>query len=150
MPSGGHARSGPAPDPNSARSERRGKDGWTDLPAKREGRAPVWPLEGLKPSEKKLWALLWKKPQAVAWEKQGLQFQVAAYVRAFLESTAAGAPASLKTAVLRMEDTLGLSTVGMNALRWRVKPDEVAAARAASSAPVDRPVAVRRLRAASE
>lgn len=150
MPSGGHARSGPAADPRSARSERRGEI-WTDLPAKRSGRVPTWPLELKTAPENKLWRKLWAKPQAVMWERQGLEWQVANYVRSFLEATEHGAPASLKTAVLRMEDTLGLSTVGLAALRWRITADEVAAARtAAAPAPVDdRPAPVRRLRAAA-
>jgi len=60
------------------------------------------------------------------WDQLGLEFQVAAYVRAFIESVEAKASAGLKTAVLRMEAELGLSTVGMNALRWKFAIDEVA------------------------
>lgn len=151
MPSGGHARSGPAPDPNSARSELRGKrDGWTDLPAKVRTKAPAFPLEGMSPGESTLWTVLWKRPQAAMWRKQSLEWQVAAYVRSFLESTEPGAPASLKTAVLRQEDTLGLSTVGLNMLRWRITEDELPARRArrVPSVEAEASVPVRRLRAA--
>jgi hypothetical protein len=84
------------------------------------------------------------------WERQGLDFQVAMYVRTFLEAAEMGAPASLKTAVLRMEDTLGLSTVGLAALRWRIPVDEVGQARTAVAVAVaDRPAPVRRLRVAA-
>jgi hypothetical protein len=152
VPSGGaRARSGPAANPNSARSEKRA-DGWTDLPAKGRGdrRAPNFPLGSPSKAESGLWTVLWKKPQATMWERLGLTFQVAAYARAFLESTVAGAPASLKVSVLRMEDGLGLSIVGLNALRWRIAEDEVAAARAAHApvVPVEKPAPVRRLRSA--
>jgi hypothetical protein len=146
MPSGGHARSGPAPDPRSARSEKR-SDGWTDLPAKYAGRIPKFPLEAKSTAEDALWKVVWRKPQAAMWARQGLVWQVAAYVRSFLESTEAGAPASLKTAVLRQEDTLGISTVGLNALRWRIPADEVGVARAAQVVPAEPAAApVRRLR----
>lgn len=149
---GARSRSGPPADPMSARSDRKA-DGWTTLPAKRTGRAPEWPLEREYAPEEALWKALWRKPQAVMWKKRGLEWQVAAYVRAFLESTEPGAPASLKTSVLRMEDGLGLSEVGLISLRWRIAEDEVAARRAAPARAVEAaPEApVRRLRrAASE
>lgn len=151
MPSGGaRARSGPPADPNSARSERRA-DGWTTLPAEGyQGRVPTFPLEEPLASEKKLWRLLWRKPQAIMWQRNGLTFQVAAYVRAFLEANQRSAPASLKTAVLRMEDTLGISTVGLNALRWRIAADELASKRTEPAAEAEeRPAPVRRLRQAA-
>lgn len=155
MPSGGHARSGPKPDPNSGRSDSGrnalglARDGWVELPAKPAStRAPKWPLTLLSPEEKKLWAALWRKPQTTMWRKLGQEFQVAAYARAFLEATEFGAPASLKTAVLRMEDTLGLSTVGMMALRWRITTDDLTARRVETPTVEERPAPVRRLRAA--
>lgn len=150
MPSGGHARSGPAAQPGSARTESRKLD-WTTLPLEGRGstkRAPDFPLGGKSKQESALWTVLWRKPQAVMWERLGLTFQVAAYARAFLESTEPGAPASLKVSVLRMEDTLGLSISGLNALRWRFAEDEVLGHRSARES--DRPEAsapVRRLRA---
>lgn len=88
------------------------------------------------------------------WARQGLEWQVALYVRSFLEAAEHGAPASLKTSVLRMEDTLGLSTVGLAALRWRIPADQVAAARTARAEPEVPAEAkappVRRLRAVNE
>lgn len=113
----------------------------------------MWPLDGKTPGEVKLWRALWRKPQAEVWAELGLTYQVAHYCRTYLAATEPGAPASLTTAVLRQEDTLGLSTVGLAALRWRIPRDEVGAARSArAAAPVDedRPAPVRRLRAASE
>ena len=47
-------------------------------------------------------------------------------MRAFLESVEPEASAGLKTAVLRMSAELGLSTVGMGQLRWKIAVDEVA------------------------
>jgi len=143
MPSGGaRARSGPAPDPNSYRSLN--KD-WTDLPADGyTGEVPVFPLpravqfmtyfeDGKKVTEADpdeteavwdveldLWEELWKKPQAAAWASLGLKMQVAAYVRAFLESIKADAVSATKTTVLRMETELGLSVSGMRQNGWRI------------------------------
>lgn len=147
MVSGGpRARSGPAPDPDSYRSLNRE---WVDLPSRGfAGPVPDFPLpraiqfmeyfeDGKKVSEKdddatdevwdvelELWAELWRKPQAAAWDSLGLKFQVAAYVRAFLESVKADAVSGLKTAVLRMETELGLSVAGMRQNGWRIADDK--------------------------
>jgi hypothetical protein len=66
------------------------------------------------------------------WAQLQLEFEVAAYVRAFLESVEPEASAGLKTAVLRMSAELGLSTVGMGQLRWKFSVDEVAEQRGKS------------------
>lgn len=149
MTSGGaRARSGPAPDPDSYRSQNRD---WIDLPAGGfAGDVPEFPLpraiqfdtvfengkkvttpdaeatDDIWNAELELWADLWKKPQAAAWLALGLKFQVAAYARAFLESVQAEASAGLKTAVLRMENELGISIAGMKQNLWRLG-DEVGA-----------------------
>lgn len=128
MVSGGaRARSGPAPDPNALRRDRKDDKGWIKLPAEGfQGEVPSWPFEEASYSEQDLWARLWAKPQAFMWDQLQLEFEVAAYVRAFIESVEPGASAGLKTAVLRMSAELGLSTVGMGQLRWKVATDEVA------------------------
>lgn len=128
MASGGaRARSGPAPDPNALRRDRKDDKAWVTLPAEGfQGDLPEFPLEGFTPAEGALWARLWSKPQAFMWDQLQLEFEVAAYVRAFLESVEPEASAGLKTAVLRMSAELGLSTVGMGQLRWKIATDEVA------------------------
>ena len=119
MASGGaRARSGPAPDPDSYRSQSRD---WIDLPVEGfRGDVPEFPLADALGVEVELWGELWRKPQAHAWAALGLKYQVAAYVRAFLESVEAGAVSGLKTAVLRMEAELGLSIAGMKQNLWRI------------------------------
>lgn len=127
MPSGGHANSGPAPDPNALRRNRGDDAGWTVLPVEGfAGKVPDFPLSDALSVELELWAELWQKPQAVMWAKLDMRYQIAAYVRAFLESIEAGASAGLKTAVLRMEAELGLSLPGMHSLRWKFSEDELA------------------------
>lgn len=126
VPSGGaRARSGPAPDPGAVRRDRPAYDDsaeWTDLPA--DGRtkpAPEWPL-AVEPSawEQQFWEQLWRQPQAVEWERQERYKTVATYVRRMSEAGAPGASASLTNVVLRMEDALGLTVLGMRANRWRI------------------------------
>lgn len=128
MTSGGaRARSGPAPDPNALRRDRKDDAAWVSLPVEGfAGEVPAFPLADALVSETALWVELWAKPQAVMWDRLGLKWQVAAYVRAFIESVQEKATSGLKTAVLRMEAELGLSTVGMGQLRWKIAADEVA------------------------
>lgn len=128
MASGGaRARSGPPADPNALRRDRKDDKAWVALPAEGfQGDLPEFPLASFLPSEWELWKRLWRKPQAFMWAQLQLEFEVAAYVRAFLESVEPEASAGLKTAVLRMSAELGLSTVGMGQLRWKISVDEVA------------------------
>ena len=137
MPSGGaRARSGPAPDPNALRRARKDDAGWTTLPAGGfTGEVPVYPLIDESGAELTYWAELWRKPQAVMWARLGMERQVAAYVRAYCESTLPEASAGLKTAVLRMEGELGISLPGIHSLRWKFADDELAARREEVSAP---------------
>lgn len=121
---------GPAPDPNALRRDRPSDAaGWTSLPAVFTGEVPEWPLTAgtgeLDAAEGVLWRELWRKPQAAMWSSLGLRHQVAAYVRAFVSSTDGDAGPSVMTAVLRMEDGLGISPKGLNTLRWRIVADEV-------------------------
>ena len=83
MTSGGaRARSGPAPDPLAlARNRPSDQVTWTHLPASREGDPPVWPLTRTTARERALWAREWKRPQAVMWERNGWESEVALYVR---------------------------------------------------------------------
>jgi hypothetical protein len=143
MPSGGaRPRSGPEADPNALRRFRKDdQKTWTDLdPAGYKGPVPPYPFdpsagsEFAHPSdslnaELEMWAGLWVKPQAAMWAKLGMENGLAMYVRSFLEASKPGAPSSMRTAVLRMEAELGVSIVGMRGLRWRLKSDDLAAAR---------------------
>ena len=157
MASGGaRARSGPAPSPSALRRDRKDDADWVTLPAEGfAGEVPGFPLEAipvydiywedkqrvkefdqkateaLHEREIALWDDLWSKPQAFMWAKLGLKYEVAAYVRAFLESTSADSNSGLKTAVLRMAAEIGLSLPGMHSMRWKFSVDELEAKRAA-------------------
>lgn len=152
MGSGGaRARSGPAPDPNALRRERDAGE-WTLLPATgRPGDPPDWPLLEQSGREAELWAILWVKPQALMWERLGLEFEVGLYVRRLAEAEQAEARVNLSTLVRQMSDSLGLTTPGLRANRWKIEaPKPTGVERAARQAavsmePSSRPSARERL-----
>lgn len=136
MGSGGaRTRSGPPPDPNALRRDRKSDGEWTTLPAEgRAGDPPVWPLvEHDDPvwsaREGELWRSLWAKPQAVQWEALGQDLEVALYVRRLVEAERPGAAVTLATLAKQQADALGLSIPGMRSHRWRIATDQVAARR---------------------
>ncbi|MET8404455.1 hypothetical protein [Streptomyces sp900116325] len=146
---GARARSGPAPDPTALRRERDAGE-WTILPAEgRQGATPDWPLTEQTDREDNLWVDLWTKPQALMWERYGQEIEVALYVRRLAEAEKADAGVNLGTLVRQMSDSLGLTTPGMRANRWRVDRSEDAAEQAgpASTAKVAPNSARARLRA---
>ena len=138
MPKGGaRTRSGPAPDPNALRRERDG-DQWRELPAEgRQGDAPGWPFPDVTDAEQALWSELWGLPQAVVWEEQRQELQVALYCRRFVEASQQKAAVSLSTLVKQLAEDLGLSLSGMARNQWRIgsggKPKAKPAARRSSS-----------------
>lgn len=159
MPSGGsRARSGPAPDPTALRRDRKDDAEWVSLPAEGyTGPVPEFPLERIPcfdiywedkqrvkifdedataarhDRELVLWEKLWAKPQASMWAKLGLEYEVAAYVRAYIESTGEDSNSGLKTAALRMAAEIGLSLPGMHSLRWKFAADELGERREAAA-----------------
>lgn len=121
---GARARSGPAPDPNALRRDRDAGE-WTVLPADgRLGAMPDWPLMDESVREAELWADLWRKPQAIMWERFGQDVEVALYVRRLTEAELMDSRVNLSTLVRQMADSLGLTTPGMRANRWRITADE--------------------------
>jgi hypothetical protein len=132
MPRGGHAASGPAPDPNALRRDRPGDAAtWTTLPAEgRQGPAPEWPLIEADGREWELWAELWSMPQAIMWERLGQRYEVALYVRMLARAEQPKSSIELQKVVRQYLDSLGLSTQGMLRHRWRLSANEVAEKRA--------------------
>lgn len=117
---GARARSGPAPDPTAFRRERDAGD-WTILPAEgRQGATPEWPLTDQTFRENELWQKLWLRPQALMWERYGQDTEVALYVRRLTEAEMMNTPVNLTTLVRQMADSLGLTSPGMRANRWRI------------------------------
>lgn len=138
MPSGGaRATSGPPPDPGALSRGRRGDiAGWTTLPAEgRSGRPPRWPLAGQSDREKVLWRELWKRPQAVMWERLDQRYEVALFARNLERAEQVNASVELQKVVRQYLDSLGLSVAGMLRNRWRLaEPVTAAPAQAATPA----------------
>lgn len=126
---GGHAASGPAPDPNALRRNRTNDAGWTDLPAAgREGDPPPWPLPEASAREADLWRTFWAKPQAVQWERLGMDVEVALYVRRLAEAELPGSSVALGTLVKQLAEQLGLTIPGLRMHRWKIVGQSTAAA----------------------
>lgn len=149
MPSGGaRARSGPAPDPNALRRDRKDDAGWTVLPAEgRTGKAPVFPLIDPSQRELDLWVELWKKPVALLWEKNQQELAVAFHVRTMVEAERADAQANLRTLVRQQAGELLLTIPAMYSARVRIADDEVASKRTESQPGTTRVSARDRLKA---
>ncbi|MFJ4863410.1 hypothetical protein [Streptomyces sp. NPDC088748] len=123
MPRGGaRAVSGPAPDPNALRRERKtDAAGWRTLPADgRMGDPPAWPLTEATEREQDVWLDLWEKPQAVMWEELGQVLEVALFVRTLAEAERVDARVDIKKMVRGYLDSLGLSVQGMLRNRWKI------------------------------
>lgn len=134
MGKGGHARSGPAPDPNALRRDR-DQGEWTVLPFEgRPGAPPDWPLSEQSDREAELWTALWIKPQGIVWERLGQEHEVALLVRNLAKVEKDDAPINLGTLVRQQMDSLGLTTPGLRSNRWRIARDEVAQKRGDLSA----------------
>jgi hypothetical protein len=150
-------RSGPAPDPTSARSESRGinidltalpSEGFTDA-------APTFPLPptGVKPIDDReaiQWAAAWSTPQAAAWAVQLWRVPIVAeYVRLMVRCEANDAHASVIAQLHRYRDQLGLTPAGLRDNGWRIAPNEVAKRSASRGVDAPAPTHERRLRVAS-
>lgn len=130
---GARARSGPPPDPQALRRDRptdRQGDAtaWLKLPTEgRAGDPPEWPLSRQLKREKALWEREWARPQADAWEKLGLEVEVAIYIRTLVAAEALDATASTRTLLRQQMDSLGLTVPGMARNRWIIESAEAQA-----------------------
>lgn len=125
---GARNRSGPAPDPNSGRSERRGFK-LTALPSEGfRGVVPDFPLPDMTDRESDVWESLWRTPQACAWSMQSWRWlNVADLVRLQVRGEAHDAPVNIATVVRQLRADLGLTPAGLKENGWAIAVDEVAA-----------------------
>lgn len=126
MPKGGaRARSGPAPDPNALRRNRRDDQaGWKLLPRERPGEPPAWPLTPASERELEVWATMWRKPVAFLWEREQLTEQVAMYVRQFVEGEQPNSSAENRKTVRLLGEDLYLSLSSRMRARIRVEGED--------------------------
>lgn len=128
MRGGARARSGPAPDPDALRRERDG-DSWITLPVEgRKGKAPAWPLSAKSKRESTLWDREWKRPQAVEWERNGQEVEVAMYVRTLVASEKLDATQGMRNLLRQQMEALGISLPGLARNQWRIGEASGAAA----------------------
>lgn len=117
---GARARSGPAPT-SAERSHKADPQGWTTLPAEgRDGALPAFPLIAPTAREMELWERLWETPQAVMWEAQSQEFEVASYVRLLTRAELPKSSSMIWAQVKQFAESLGLSVSGMQRNRWTV------------------------------
>ena len=123
MTSGGaRARSGPAHDPKSARSEARGLTTMAVLPATGfQGRIPGLNQFLPKPTRRhrQIWEELWRMPQACVWVKERWRYPVVAELVRLMELTEQETCAvGIWSAIRQRRDDLGLSTAGRRQEGW--------------------------------
>lgn len=148
-PGGARNRSGPAPDPSSGRSDRRGLS-FTALPATGwDGDVPDFPMP-VRPvcvvvdrvrvfdveetarvaaREAELWQWAWRTPQAAAWAQPSERWRlqtIAMWVRTFVVCESADASAADKGSLHRFADQIGLTPAGLRENGWVISRDEVA------------------------
>lgn len=125
MASGGaRGNAGRVPDPMALRRERSGDAAsWVTLVVPDFG-VPEFPLAGLLPREEVIWARLWARPQASEWRRLGLEDEVALYCRYLAEAELSDASSAVRTLVKQHQELLGLSTAGLNRLRWLMPADD--------------------------
>jgi hypothetical protein len=121
---GARARSGPPPDPNALRRDRKSDAGWTVIPDAGMD-APAWPLPGESEREAVLWSAFWAKPQSLLWARNDQVFEVALHVRCFAEAEVPGAATPLRTLVRQQADALLLTMPAMLAARIRIAGDDL-------------------------
>jgi hypothetical protein len=172
MARGGHARSGPPPDPNSERSDLRGIK-FTALPSEGySGPVPDFPLprrlayfvtekvrtldedttEMVADREAELWAWAWSQPQAWAWSQASESWRVptiAMWVRTYVLCESSEATAADKGSLHRFQDQIGLSPAGLKENGWAIAKDEVGAKRAESKPAPSKAAPKRRMRVVS-
>lgn len=124
---GARNRSGPAPDPNSARSAIRGVK-YRILPACGfDGRAPKFPLPDVSKREAQVWREAWKSPQAVAWIDEPWRWRtVALWVRWSVRMESDDASAALGNVVVRFADQIGMTPAGLRENGWQIGELEAA------------------------
>ena len=150
---GARNRSGPPPDPTSARSDARGLS-FLSLPAAGfDGPAPAFPLpprvvmrwviEGkerwqerdapatlaVAEREADLWAWAWRTPQAHAWAMPSESWRlhtVAMWVRTHVLCESGDATAADRGSLHRFADQIGMTPAGLKENGWAIKADDLA------------------------
>lgn len=133
---GARNRSGPAPDPSSGRSDRRGLS-FQALPNEGyQGRAPRFPLAALPERhaelakrERAVWREAWRTPQACVWAIESWRWPIVAEycrLKASVELSP-GENASTVAQLHRYRDQLGLTPAGLKENGWAIQTPDILA-----------------------
>ncbi|MFH8797066.1 hypothetical protein [Streptomyces sp. NPDC017941] len=106
----------------------------------------MFPLELMTPREDELWVDLWSRPQAMAWEAAGQEYEVALFVRMLAQAEKPDAKVDVQRIIRSYLDSLGLSVQGMLRNRWKIGPAAEAEAAPVAEAAPRRPSARDRLK----
>lgn len=146
---GSRNRSGPTPDPNSGRSDRRGFS-LTALPAEGyDGTVPDFPLPDPSERELEVWGEAWRTPQACAWSMPSESWRtrtVAMWVRLSVTCESPDVGASHLGQLHRFADQIGMTTAGLTEMGWKVAADRLVEQAAKRPQVEDEPKQERRLR----
>jgi hypothetical protein len=127
--------SGPPPDPNALRRDRKDDASWTTLPATvKASPPPAWPLVGQSKREEVLWRSYWKKPQSLLWKLKSQEIEVALFIRRLAEVEEPEAAATRHSLVMKQMDSLLLTIPAMYRAHVKIAHDEVKARRTANEA----------------
>lgn len=123
---GARNRSGPAPDPSSGRSDRRGLS-FQALPNEGyRGDVPEFPLPDASEREVDLWEQAWRTPQAAAWALEAWRWQVLAEYCRLVALNESDPKAALIAQMIRYRDQLGLTPAGMRENGWAIAQADIA------------------------
>lgn len=118
---GARNRSGPQPDEESARSDRRDFKLSALPPEGYDGEAPEFPLPDASGRELEVWGQAWSTPQACAWSLEPWRHRtVAMWVRWSVRMEAEDASAALGNVVVRFADQIGLTPAGLKENGWKI------------------------------
>lgn len=147
---GARSRSGPPPDPNALRRDRKSDGEWITLPSSgRSAPAPEWPLTEATGRELVLWERWWRKPEALLWENDGSEDYVALTVRMFSEAEIERASAENRKTVRMMMADLYLTRDAKARARIRIAADETAEKREEKATATKRPSSRKRMKVVS-
>lgn len=135
MTSGGHARSGPAPDPRSGASDRKGLR-FKSLPAEGyDGEVPEFSRPVLFGSELTHWRRAWTTPQAALWATSQWSWVVPAvahYCSLMAQSELEDCPVGVHAQIRAREGDILLTNDALIRAGYVVATDEIAAKRSES------------------
>ncbi len=146
MPSGGHSRSGPAPDPRSGASDRKGLK-FKSLPAKGyDGPIPEFPADLPLPGAVSWWRWAWRTPQAALWATDQWSWvvpMVADWCTLKAKFDEPAAPVSLIQAIRQREGDILLSNDALLRAGYTVAVDELGGKRDEKAEEPHRPLTAR-------